>query len=137
MLRSIASIVIGYAVLSIAIMAPSTMMEQMMSPSGNSGAAEIGTTNMMIFSIIINMLAGVVGGYATARIAGYKETEHALALAVVRILVGIIAMSARPNNVPIVLAIVNSVLLLPAAYFGGYLRKVRRVADEGTMTTDI
>lgn len=137
MLRSIAAIVVGYAVLVIATQAPTSMVEQMMSPSGNSGAAEVGTTNMMIFSIIINVLAGVVGGYAAARIAGYKETEHALALAVVRIVVGIIAMTVRPNNVPIVLAIVNSVLLLPATYFGGYLRKVRRVADEGTMTTNI
>ena len=150
MLRSIASIIIGYIVIKLATLVPTNMFTQMMSPSspsngaaGTAGGTATGTVGgtddgtMMIFTIIVSFLAGIIGGYAAARIAGQKETWHALALGVVTMIVGIGAMLLLPNNVPFFTGLIISILFIPSTYIGGYLRGLRRTADQGTMTTNI
>ena len=136
MLRSIASIILGYLLTSLFIAGIGNAVANLLG-SGEGSVANPGT--WFALDLVIRSLAAITGGYAAARIAGRKELAHALALGLVLTAINIGIIFALPTNHPLWFQIANVLIYLPATHIGGRLRLIKRRVDDATEpeSTDI
>ncbi|MGH1362187.1 MAG: hypothetical protein ACRBF0_01440 [Calditrichia bacterium] len=115
-LRSIASILVGYFILAVSNM--TFVVMNYVQPVFNWDPAI-----KIIASIPFNLLFSLLGGYVATRIAGHSETKHAVVLATIMALVTtisiIIAVSVEPTSYKMVYLLT----MVPATIWGGILRE--------------
>jgi hypothetical protein len=68
------------------------------------------------------VLAGVVGGYVTARMATQRHLAHAAALGVVQLIFALVASLLSWDSAPAWFHLATLVLVVPAALLGGKIR---------------
>jgi len=127
--RSILSVIVGYLVMAIAIMALFAIWFR--------GKVTPPSDGFMLFSLGYGFVFAVVGGYVTAMIAKRSEMKHAMALAVFSVLMGIVSMVASAGQEPFWYQIANMVVMVSAVVLGGYLRvrQVRKARGPGGLGT--
>jgi peptidoglycan/LPS O-acetylase OafA/YrhL len=118
MARSIAAVIVGYLVLAVAIMALFAVW------FGSSDAQPTGA--FMIYSLIYGLMAAIVAGYITALIAGRAEMRHAIALAAVALILGIVSMVMAGGREPLWYQVANLFVVVDGVLTGGFLRRLRR-----------
>lgn len=81
--------------------------------------------------ILLALAAGlggtVLGGYVAARAAGEREYLHAMLAGVAVLVLGELALSQSGSAYPVAYRLIGALLTVPAALYGGHLRKRRRV----------
>jgi len=120
MLRSLASIAVGYLLTSILTAAFATVANGLFHP-------QQGTIAVQVLELMLRFLAAVAGGYATARIAGTREVMHALVLGGILTLIALFFM---PANTSAIFRVLNVLIYLPAMWAGGAMRRSRRRTEE-------
>ena len=95
MARSILTVISGYVVVVLAILALFTICFRDASPDTTP------SMGFMLFSLGYGFLCAIVGGYITAMIAGRAEMKHAIALAVICVLMGFISMISAAGQQPL------------------------------------
>ena len=90
--RSILSVIVGYLVMAIAIMALFAIWFREKEAAPSDG--------FMLFSLGYGFVLAVVGGYVTAMIAKHSEMKHAMALAVFSVLMGLFRWLLRRGRSP-------------------------------------
>ena len=88
-----------------------------------------GTTNLpiLLVQVLYSAVYGVVGCYVAARLAPSIPMKHALTLGVI----GMLVVGFLMAHVPSWYLILNLLLVLPLAWFGGRLRE-NEIAVKGT-----
>ena len=116
--RSILSVIVGYLMMALAIMALFAIWFR-----GKDAAPSDG---FMLFGLGYGFVFAVVGGYVTAMIAKRSEMKRAMALAIFAVLMGIVSMIAYAGREPRWYQIANMVVVVTGVLLGGHLR-VRQV----------
>ncbi len=139
MLRSIASIIVGYIVISVTISTATYVFTQMVAPEAAVPAGTLvpPTVIEVIFRFVISFLASIAGGYVAARIAIRNERMHSIALGIVLFLLNIIVLLTSPEIASFWLGLLSAILFLPGTYIGGYLYALRVEGDQQRMGTNI
>ncbi|HZP86236.1 MAG TPA: hypothetical protein VFB54_05405 [Burkholderiales bacterium] len=83
--------------------------------------------------LLVSMIAGlgctVLGGYVSAWVAGRLEYYHALLTGIAVLIFGELMMLGSPLDYPLAYRVLGNLLLIPAALYGGHLRKVSRTRE--------
>lgn len=117
MLRSIISVIAGFIAWYIAVF--------VLWIAFGYGPREIPPTDFLVFSICMEAIFSVGGGYLTALIAGRKEMLHSIILAAVFCLLGVISLilydAEKMGSIwlPLSTIVINA----PCAVLGGWMRK--------------
>jgi peptidoglycan/LPS O-acetylase OafA/YrhL len=112
--RSILSVIAGYLIMVIAIMA--LFMIWFRGPEATPSGG------FMVFSLGYGFVCAGIGGYATAAIAKRREMAHALSLAGFSLLMGIISMFMADGREPLWYQLANMAVMVCAVVLGGHLR---------------
>lgn len=83
------------------------------------------SSTFLLFIFVISSVFTIAGAYLAAHMAPGDEIRHALAVGVIGLLLGVVALSAQPKILPIWYNIAAFALILPCAYLGGTLRRIR------------
>jgi hypothetical protein len=75
-----------------------------------------------IFTLAYTMLCVAAGGYVTAWLARRAEVRHAVIMGVIEAVFTVGAMLALPGHAPLWSWVAGIVLIIPAAWFGGWIR---------------
>ena len=75
---------------------------------------------MRLFVVIQTLGCMVAAGYVCAWIAPRAKTKHAVVMGVIQLLLTIYAMVALPSYGPLWISVVGVILLVPAAWLGGW-----------------
>jgi hypothetical protein len=129
-MRSLLSVVLGYVVMLVAVLAGQVAF----SAFGSGTTSQPGQqpdTFYFVFHLIMGFFYLIIGGYVTALLAGYWELEHALGLATLSIVMCIVSMVKYAEDQPLWYSIALMVLSIPGALTGGQYR-VRQLKDEAT-----
>jgi hypothetical protein len=81
---------------------------------------------MRLFVVLQTLGCMVAAGYVCAWIAPRAKAKHAIVMGVIQLLLTVYAMVALPSYGPLWITVVGIVLLVPAAWLGGWLRERRR-----------
>ena len=115
MFRSILSIVSGYGVMVLSIMALFVIWFRQpdIQPSHN----------FMVFSLAYGGVVAVVGGYVTATIANQSKLKHAIGLAVVVMAMGMVSAMMNRGQEPLWYQLSNIAIAVPLVISGGYIQQ--------------
>ena len=83
----------------------------------------VSSERYLMLSTGVGLLCTVLGGYVAARVANQREYYHAMLTGVVVLIVGELMLGLSPDSYPLAYRIIGDVLVVPAAIFGGHLRK--------------
>jgi hypothetical protein len=81
-------------------------------------------THGLLLLLAGTLLAGVGGGYLTARMAGRRHVTHAAALGAVQLVFAVVASILTWKGAPVWFHLATLVLIVPAAVLGGKIRTV-------------
>ena len=82
------------------------------------------SVELMVSRTLVGLAFTGIGGYVAATLARQKPVQHALAVGLLSLGLGLSAIADDgPNAQPIWLTLAGIVLTLPFAAFGGYYRK--------------
>lgn len=80
--------------------------------------------------VLLSLLAGlactVLGGYVAARVAGEREYYHALLTGIAVLVFGELMLAQTSAAYPLAYRLIGNILIIPAALYGGHLRKQAR-----------
>lgn len=126
MLRSVAAVAAGFALLALGVMIATRMAVGLMLPAPDAGP----TPAYLAVNLAYSAAFAVAAGYVTAKVAPSAPRAHALALAGVLLLLGVAAVGgtaaagAPQDNQPVWYPYVMLVLGPAGAILGGMLRPV-------------
>lgn len=83
----------------------------------------------LMLSTAVGLACTVLGGYVAARVANQREYYHAMLAGVAVLVFGELMLSMTPGGYPLAYRIIGDVLVIPAAIFGGHLRKSAKYAE--------
>jgi hypothetical protein len=83
----------------------------------------------LMLSAAIGLACTVLGGHVAARVANQREYYHAMLTGVAVLVFGELMLSLSAENYPLAYRIIGDVLVIPAAIFGGHLRKRAKYAE--------
>jgi len=86
-------------------------------------ALEKADVAMRLFVVTQTLGCMVAAGYICAWIAPRAKTKHAVIMGFIQLMLTIYAMVALPSYGPLWISVVGVVLLVPAAWLGGWLRE--------------
>jgi peptidoglycan/LPS O-acetylase OafA/YrhL len=112
--RSILSVIAGYLIMAIAVIALFVIWFR--------GPEATPSGGFMVFSLGYGLVVAGIGGYATAAIAKRREMAHALSLAGFSLLMGIISMFMADGREPLWYQLANMAVMVCAVVLGGHLR---------------
>ncbi len=116
MIRSAVAIVAGYLVMLVAVTVLFLLTFR------DPGATP--TPTFLYLSIAYGFAFAVLGGFVTAAIAGRAEMGHALALAGLIVVLGIVSLVLAAGREPLWYGLSNLALGAGGAIAGGYLRVI-------------
>ena len=83
-----------------------------------------GSVELMVSTLLVGLAFTGIGGYVAATLAKQKHIQHALAVGLLSLGLGISGLAAGgPNSQPVWLTLAGIALTLPFAAFGGYYRQ--------------
>jgi len=83
------------------------------------------TTAFLVVSILWGFACAIAAGYLAGLLAGRRPLEHALGLAVVAGLIGVISLAVNLGSEPVGYQLGNLTVLLVGSTIGGWLRAQR------------
>ncbi|MGI9078804.1 MAG: hypothetical protein ACR2G6_15980 [Gemmatimonadaceae bacterium] len=117
--------ILGLAVGAGSIVALRFLSEQALMSLIPDAFSETGANESLPLQIVMlgyALLYSLFGGYVTATIAGRAETRHALALAVIHLLLGIFTVAESFERAPLWWHLVYLAVVAPGILLGGYMR---------------
>jgi len=122
MMRSIWSVVAGFLFIMVLSLGTDAIMYAMWPKVFNANG---GTSNVVILCLTIVYVGvfAIVGSYITARLAPSQPMKHALILGVTGLAFTVAATTRMWNVHPAWYNILNLLLVMPYAWFGGRLRE--------------
>ena len=120
-MRSLLSVVLGYVVMLVAVLAGQVAFTAL-----GSGMTVRPDTVYFVFNLSTGFFYLIIGGYVTALLAGHWELEHALGLAALSVVMCIVSMVKYAFDQPLWYSITLMFLSVPGALIGGQYR-VRQV----------
>lgn len=81
----------------------------------------------LVLAGVLGLGFTVLGGYVAARVANQREYYHALLTGVVVLVVSELMVGLAPEGYPLAYRLIGDLLMIPAALFGGHLRKTARL----------
>lgn len=134
MMRSIWAVVAGFLLIGALSFGTSAIMRAI---SPRLFDANGGTTNVAILCVMIVYVGvfTIVGCYLTARLAPSHPMRHALILGALGIAFHLVVLTSLWKTAPAWYSILNLILAMPFAWFGGRLRK-NEIAVSAPMATN-
>lgn len=122
MMRSVWAVVAGFLFIMVLSLGTDAIMNTMWPKFFNANG---GTSNVVILCLTIVYVGvfAVVGSYITARLAPSQPMKHALILGVTGLAFTVAATTRLWNTEPAWYNILNVLLVMPYAWFGGRLRE--------------
>jgi hypothetical protein len=88
-----------------------------------------------LFMTAYTMLSVAFGGYITAWIANRSKALHAAIMGAIELVMTVGAMIALPGHAPLWSWLTGMVLMVPAAWLGGFLRAARTIPRDMRATS--
>ena len=127
-MRSLLSVVLGYVVMLVAVLAGEVAFTAL------GSAKTRPDTLYFAFNLATEFFFLMIGGYVTALLAGYAELEHALGLAALSVTTCIVSMVKYAGDQPLWYSIAPMALSIPGALIGGYYRRLEmKVGGESVL----
>ena len=134
-MRSLLSVVLGYVIMLVAVLAGQVAFTAL----GSAVTLQPGQqpdTAYFVFNLSTGFFFLMIGGYVTALLAGYWELEHALGLAALSITMCIVSMVKYAGDQPLWYSIALMFLSIPGAVIGGYYRVCQVKDDRAPVLAD-
>ncbi len=125
MIRSIIAVIAGSVIWMVTALGMDGVLMSLM-PAWFGANGKVESVPLMLFMMSYSLLFSVLGGFVTASIARRKEIQHALALGVLQLAMGIIATVQFYDTAPLWYHVMFLMLLVPANIFGGQLRTMQK-----------
>ena len=127
MLRSIVAVLVGYALIAIAIAALFTVSF----PDRKVQPSQV----FRFFSLIYGFVFGIVGGYVCGLITRRSEVKHSVAIAAIGIIFSIVSTAFGTIKELHWYQLANMVVLTVAVLLGGWLRARQKAKNAGSVQT--
>lgn len=127
-MRSILSVVAGNVAWTVLWLSLSAVLAGMY-PREFDGKTRIESVGLLLFLLIYSVVISVLAGYVTALVARRKEIQHAAALGVLQLALGVFFQSQAWNLLPVWYHLSFLVLLIPGNLFGGQIRLKQQQAN--------
>lgn len=128
-MRSVAAVLAGFITLSVALYAMQgggTAILRQMNPDLPATASIVNqSTATRVLWLIWETASMAAAGYVTARLAGSSPVAHATVMGLIQAVVTWWAMFSVPSQEPAWFWTTGIALMIPAAWFGGWLRSRR------------
>ena len=121
MLRSVLSVVTGTVVWTVLWLAFHAVMGKIY-PHEYDGKTRIENISLLLITLVYSVVLSIIAGYITAYLAKHKEMQHAFALGLLQLALGIFFQSQSWTLFPLWYHLGFLALLIPANLFGGRLR---------------
>jgi hypothetical protein len=128
-MRSVLAVLAGLVVLTVAAFAIEAASNAVLLSEQFGAADPLAVRQHQVFRAYLlatTLLSVVAGGYTAALIAKTAKIGHAIALGVVEVVFTIGAMIAVDDGTPLWIWAAGILLLLPAAWAGGWLESRRQ-----------
>jgi hypothetical protein len=122
MMRSIWAVVAGFLFIGVFATAAGKIMQAMSPYAFNSAGATNSVAILVLMTVIVGVF-GVVGCYITARLAPSAPMKHALILGLLGLIIHGVSMAMSWGAWPAWFQILNFLLVMPYAWYGGRLRE--------------
>jgi hypothetical protein len=127
--RSVAAVLAGFITLSVAIytmQGAGTAILRQMNPDLPATASIVNhSTGTRVFWLIWETASMMAAGYVTARVAASSHLVHAIVMGAIQAVVTLSAMFSIRSEEPMWFWLTGIVMMIPAAWFGGWLRVTR------------
>ena len=124
MLRSIASIVIGFIVIAALSFGADAALKLAM-PSAFSPSGRVDSVPVLLLIQAYVIVFAVFGCYLTARLAPNRPLRHALILGLLGLAFNVVGTIALWSTAPAWYHVMALLLVMPAAWLGGRLRELQ------------
>ena len=114
LLRSVGAVVVGYAIFAISAVAFFLLAGQPPHQEAPPG--------IMLGSIVVGVIAALVGGYVAAWIAGRSFGAHGIAVGAILALGAAVSLASTVGHGVIWTQLAALLLMAPAAALGGWVR---------------
>jgi len=125
MLRSIAAVIVGSVTWMVTALGTDAIVMSLF-PQWYKDGGRVESVPVLLFTMSYSLLFSVLGGYATALIAGRSEIKHAFILGALQLLMGIMATVKFWDTAPAWYHLSFLLLLIPANLLGGQLRLMQK-----------
>ena len=129
MVRSILAVVAGYFTLAVL----TSLTTYLVAYGFGLAVAEPGAQPPLVY-VVVNLVYSTVyagvGGYVAARVATHRPVRHALALAALLVVLGLVYTAVAINIQPLWYLLGLPLLGAPAAVLGGYVHARRAAAGK-------
>lgn len=132
MMRSVWAILAGFILIGILNFGTDAIMRAMSPWAFNAGGGSNNLTILLV-QMLYSAVYGVVGCYVAARLAPSSPMKHALILGVIGLFVAGAANMMLWGHVPSWFVIINVLLIMPLAWFGGRLRENEIASNQSAM----
>ncbi|HEX9750037.1 MAG TPA: hypothetical protein VGB22_01925 [candidate division Zixibacteria bacterium] len=89
----------------------------------------------LFFNILLGMVCAVFGGYAAGLVARRDEVRHAMYVAAVGLILGLVSLAMPAEGQPIWYLLITILTMPPAVVFGGWVRMRQARHDRPAPTT--
>ncbi len=127
MVRSIASVLVGYVVMSTLSVLRLGIINQNF-PRVFPEADSFPSTGWVVLFLFSDFVFAVIGGFTTATIAIEEKEKHVIALAIMVLVMGVASVATMPDTQPAWYKIVLILLGLAGVRIGGNLAIRRRAS---------
>jgi hypothetical protein len=128
-MRSVAAVLAGFITLSVAVnslQGVGNAILRHMNPDLPATASIVNqNTTTRVLWLVWESMSMVAAGYVTARIAGGRPVAHATAMGAIQAVVTLSVMSSIQSQEPTWFWLSGIVMMIPAAWFGGWWRTRR------------
>lgn len=125
MIRSILAVIAGSVTWMVTALGMDAVLMKF-TPLSFGTKGEVESVSMLLFMLSYSLLFSVLGGYVAAYIAGRKEIQHAFALGVLQLTMGIMATVQFFDTAPLWFHVACMSLIVPANVAGGWLRLMQK-----------
>jgi hypothetical protein len=124
--RSVAAVLAGFVTLSVALYAmqgAGSAFLRHMHPDLPATASMVNySIGTRVFWLLWETTSMVAAGFVTARLAWSSHVAHATVMGAIQAVVTVWAMFSVPSEEPLWFWLTGIALMIPAAWFGGWLR---------------
>ncbi len=121
MLRSVLSVVAGTVVWTMLWFAFHAVAAKIY-PLEYDGKSRIEDVSLLLSMLVYSVVISIIAGYVAAFLAKQKEMQHALALGLLQLALGVFFQAQSWSLLPLWYHLAFLALLIPANLFGGRLR---------------
>ncbi len=127
MLRSILSVVAGFVLWTVLWLGTNSIIT-LATPDSFNEDGSTDSAGILLLILVLSVIYSVASGYVTALVARQDGERHALYLGILLLAVGLMVQISVWALMPLWYHLPFLLLLIPAAMYGGRLRKNREAA---------